>query len=67
MKWFLEENEGVTTNDKVVDSEGIMRKGEEETGICLNYTENLKTALILRKMSLKTHLKRQPLKEMLTR
>lgn len=44
-----------------------MRKGEEETGICLNYTENLKTALILRKMSLKTHLKRQPLKEMLTR
>ena len=59
--WFLEEEEGVTTstNDKVIDPKRIMCTGEEETSICLNYTANLKTASTLRKVSLKTHLKKK--------
>jgi len=36
-----------------------MCTGEEETSICLNYSANLKTASTLRKMSLKTHLKKK--------
>ena len=57
----LEEEEGITTctNDKVIDPKRIMCTGEEETSICLNYSANLKTASTLRKMSLKTHLKKK--------
>lgn len=35
----------------------VIPKGLKETGICLNYTANLKTASLQRKMSLKTALK----------